>query len=159
MGAGLRVVGDGARALHLVDLENLIGDPRARGSIVTDAFDRYRALAAWQPGDHTVLAANPALVRELAWQLGPDVAVRAARGKDGADLHLLASAPPEWVVKRFGRLVIGSGDHIFATRARAVQEEGVFVAVVSRRSALSGALRDERFAIRFFDPVVEERAA
>ena len=147
------------RTLHLVDLENLIGDPAAKGPIVGETYARYRSLAGWRRGDQSVVAANPSLLGELAFVVDPLVALRVARGEDGADLHLLAAAPPEWVAKRFGRLVIGSGDHIFARRARTIRDLGVQVTVVSRIDALAGALQGQGFGIRALAPPVAREVA
>jgi len=97
------------------------------------------------------LIANPGLLRELMFESGSECALRPVRGQDAADLYLLAGAPPEWVAKRFGRVVIGSGDHIFATRARMIRNLGVQVTVVSRSDSLSGALQGQGFSIRLFE--------
>ncbi len=105
------------RSLHLVDLENLVGNPRATGPVVRHTFDRYLALADWQCGDHVIVASNPWLIREMCFDLPVPCNVHAAHGEDGADLMLLSHAPPELIVKRYGRLVVGSGDGIFAARA------------------------------------------
>ena len=113
------------RSLHLVDLENLVGDPRATGPIVRATFDHYLDVAGWQPGDHVVVASNPALVREVCFDLPVACNVHTAIGEDGADLMLLSHAPPEWIAKRFGRLVVGSGDGIFAARATHAHALGV----------------------------------
>jgi uncharacterized LabA/DUF88 family protein len=56
------------------------------------------------------------------------------------------------VAKRFGRIVIGSGDHIFATRARTIRDLGVHVTVVARSDSLAGALQGHGFGIRILDP-------
>lgn len=50
--------------------------------------------------------------------------------------------------KRFGRVVIGSGDHIFAARAHAFAASGVRVTIVSRSDALSHALQGQGFGVR-----------
>ena len=45
------------RSLHLVDLENLVGDPFAPAPLVHDTLARYltvAALAAGRPGDRRV---------------------------------------------------------------------------------------------------------
>jgi hypothetical protein len=76
------------RTLHLVDLENLIGDPVAKGSIVVAALDRYRTLADWHPGDYAIVAANPCLLRELVFEPSADCAMRCVHGRDSADLYL-----------------------------------------------------------------------
>ena len=50
-------------------------------------------------------------------------------------------APPELVVKRYRRLVVGSGDGIFAARAQRARDLGVDVLVVARDGGCSGKLR------------------
>jgi hypothetical protein len=145
------------RTLHLVDIENLIGDPVAMGPVVHETLDQYRALAGWRPGDHAIVAANPGLVRELVFEPVFASATRSVRGPDAADEYLLAGAPPEWVARRFGRIVIGSGDHIFAPRARTLRDLGVQVTIVSRSNSLSGALQGQGFAVRILTPVASNR--
>jgi hypothetical protein len=54
---------------------------------------------------------------------------------------LLSLAPPELVVKRYGRLVVGSGDGIFAARAAHAHDLGVQVLVVARDGGCSWMLR------------------
>lgn len=133
------------RSLHLVDLENLLADPWARGSQVGHALDEYLDCARFRAGDLVFVAGNPWLMVELAWwQL--DSADRvgchrfAARGPQGADLKLLEAAPIAWVARRFDRLVVGSGDGVFADRLVAARASGLAVRIVSRPDALSGRL-------------------
>jgi hypothetical protein len=133
------------RSLHLVDLENLLADPWARGPQVGNALDQYLDCACFRAGDLVFVAGNPWLMVELAWwQL--DSADRvgchrfAARGPQGADLKLLEASPIAWVARRFDRLVVGSGDSVFADRLVAARASGLAVRIVSRRDALSGRL-------------------
>ena len=157
MGTTTQTLGARNRTLHLIDLENLIGDPVAKGPVVGETLDRFRTLAGWRPGDHAIVAANPGLLHELVFHAGRECVLRSVHGQDAADLYLLAGAPPEWVAKRFGRIVIGSGDHIFATRARTIRDLGVHVTVIARRDSLSGALQGQGFGIRFLEPAVATR--
>ncbi len=137
------------RTLHLVDIENLLGDPWATGWRVGWALEQYLGVAGWRQGDLVYLAANPYLVRELAFGLPVECNTRAVVGRDGADMILLAHAPADFVVRRAGRLVVGSGDHIFAARAAQVAASGVEVLVVARPESLSWQLA--RFPFRPFD--------
>jgi hypothetical protein len=139
------------RSLHLVDLENLVGDARAEATPALDTFDAYLRAARWQPCDHVIVASNPGLVKKVAFDLPVPVSLHAAPGRDGADTMLLALAPPELVVKRYGRLVVGSGDGIFVPRATTVSERGVTVDVVARRGGCSARLR--RFTCAFVEPI------
>ena len=129
------------RTLHLVDLENLVGDPRAKGPIVRRTFDRYLARAGRREGDQMLVASNPWLIREVAFDLPVTCNVHAVHGHDGADTMLLSHAPPELVAKRYDRLVVGSGDGIFAARAHAAHDLGVDVLVVARDDGCSWRLR------------------
>jgi hypothetical protein len=135
------------RGLHLVDLENLLGDPWARGPCVGRALDQYLDRAGFRAGDLVFVAGNPWLMVELGWsQLDSsgrllsgrvDCHRFAARGPQGADNKLLEAAPLAWVARRFDRLVVGSGDGVFADRLAAVRASGLSVQVVSRRESLS----------------------
>ncbi|MBA2632897.1 MAG: hypothetical protein H0U86_07870 [Chloroflexi bacterium] len=122
------------RTLHLVDLENLIGDPYAKGRMVTDALASYLCAAAWRPGDLVYVASCPPVIAEIGFTPPVPCRLFAARGEDGADLQLLAHAPPELVRRRVERLVIGSGDHIFAP----------VCSRPSRRGSRSGSCRGPR---------------
>jgi hypothetical protein len=125
------------RTLHLIDIENLLGGPHATGADALETLDDYLDAARWQHGDLVYIAANPHLVERFAWDVPVDANVRTAVGADGADLVLLAQCAPEFVARRAGRLVIGSGDHIFIGRARAVRDQGIGVAVVARNESLA----------------------
>ena len=129
------------RSLHLVDLENLTGGPRITTAWALHVFDEYLDLARWQPGDGVVVASNPDLVGRVMYDLPVPANVHAARGHDGADVMLLACAPPELVTQRYQRLVVGSGDGIFAARARAARAGGVDVMVVARPGSCSTSLQ------------------
>ncbi|MBM3675192.1 MAG: NYN domain-containing protein [Actinobacteria bacterium] len=136
------------RSLHLVDLENLVGDPAASGPEALDALARFLAVAEWHEGDLVQLAANPGLLREVAFDLPVPCNPHAVRGDDAADAMLLSHAVPEWVAARFDRLVVGSGDHAFAPRAVAVRDLGVPVVIVSRPGSLSSALQGRGLGVR-----------
>jgi len=136
------------RALHLVDLENLSGDPVAPAREALRVLDEYLRTAGWQPGDHVRIAANGGMVRRILWDVPIPANVHAVSGEDAADVMLLAHEPPELIVRRFARLVIGSGDHLFANRALATRDLGVPVTVVARPGSLSGELVGQGFGIR-----------
>ena len=128
------------RTLHLVDLENLVGDPRAEAEPALHTFGTYLELAHWEQGDHVILATNPWLMARIAFDLPVECSRHAVHGRDGADTMLLSLAPPEHVVKRYGRLVVGSGDGIFAARATTAHDGGVDVEVVARPDGCSSRL-------------------
>lgn len=136
------------RTLHLVDLENLAGDPCAGAATALAAFDRYLSTSGYVPGDHVVLAANPGLLGRVMFDLPIPCNAHAARGTDGADLMLLEQAEPGFVAHRYDRLVIGSGDHAFVTTALAVRDLGIPVVVVARRRSLARAYEGHGLGIR-----------
>jgi uncharacterized LabA/DUF88 family protein len=72
-------------------------------------------------------------------------------GLHGADRALLEVIHRECLEERFDRIVIGSGDGIFALAAARLQACGCSVTVVSRRSGLSRHLRLAVRDIRFID--------
>jgi hypothetical protein len=127
------------RTLHLVDIENLCGGPYASFEQLRRTIDAYQRAIAVRMGDHVVMACNRALLLEagLAW---PGVRLCAGNGPDGADLALLGAATAEYTTSHYDRIVIGSGDGIFATRAHELRSVGLVVAVVSRRRSLSPRL-------------------
>ena len=129
------------RSLHLLDLENLVGDPHADEPLVRDTLTRYLRAACWRPGDHVIIASNPALMRHVVFEPPVPWNAHATCGPDGADLMLLSLSPPELVVRRYARLVVGSGDGIFASRANAARDLGVDVLVVARADGCSRRLR------------------
>ena len=103
------------RSLHLVDIENLVGEPASwRPDRIRATFHTYLETSAWRPGDSLVVAANPSFMKMLAFDLvGMAHRSLCAWGKDAADQLLLGAVPAD-VGTRFGRLVVGSGDHAFA---------------------------------------------
>src|SRR4051794_12488298 len=118
------------RTLHLIDIENLLGDPWVTGPRVADVYEAALVEAAYRPGDLVFVAANRWMLGELGFAPHTPCRLMVACGEDGADFALLAQAAPEWVVRRFDRLVIASGDGIFAARAHACAELGVQVEII-----------------------------
>lgn len=128
------------RALHLVDLENLVGGGFATSEAVIAILREYFELSGWRPGDIVVIAGHERLLLKFALRNEVACRIHAARGPDGADLALLRHADPDFVARRFWRLVVGSGDGIFADLLEASESGGVEVLVVSRRESLSHLL-------------------
>lgn len=129
------------RTLHLLDLENLAGDPRPGPSRALALVPTYLHLARWRPGDPVVVATNGWLLRQIAFDLPAGWQLRAANGPDGADRALLEVAPPDLVAARYHRLVVGSGDGIFSDLIARVGDRGVETGVVSIRRQLSNRLK------------------
>jgi len=141
------------RALHLVDADNLLGDPLAISpSAIRGTFASYRRAARFAPGDHAVVAScahpNHAFEVSAAW---PGVLHRWRSRPDGADLALLEEAEAAARSGRYGRVVLGSGDRIFLVALDVLRSADVEVQVVSRRDALARALRVRALAVTDLD--------
>jgi hypothetical protein len=130
------------RTLHLIDVDNLLGDPTTTNADDIDlVFRSYRHAARFTDGDHAVVAtghhADHVLAIELAW---PQVQHRRARGPDGADLALLEAADWAATSGRFERVVIGSGDRIFLVALDRLRAADIQVEFVARARSLATAL-------------------
>lgn len=76
-----------------------------------------------------------------------------ASGIDGADLALLDVARPvEAIAGSFERVVIASGDGIFAGLATDLRRAGLVVCAVSRPESLAVKLRQAASVVRLLPP-------
>lgn len=141
------------RSLHLVDIENLIGPDRDPHTIRLAAA-RYAEIAEVGAADLVIVASAPRIGVQVKAAF-PSASVRWRSGPDGADLALLDGLD-ELPLERFDRLVIGSGDGIFAAAVERGRCSGLAVRVISRRCARSRALALQPCEHRSFDL---ERAA
>jgi len=130
------------RTLHLVDADNLLGDPNTVDrELIESVFVQYRRASGHCVGDQVVVATGRNGLHvfevEAAW---PGVSHRRRSGADGADLELLDEA--DWAARsgRFGRVVIGSGDRIFMTAVDVLRSADVPVEVVARPESLATCL-------------------
>lgn len=136
------------RAIHLVDIENLLEGPTFSDIDVMGLMESYFILSERRVGDHVVIATchRAALA---AWFGCPDARRLVRSGLDGADLALLDVMTSEKLAARYDRVVIGSGDGIFSEAAAELQAQGASVRVVTRRNQLSRrlafAVRDVRY--------------
>jgi hypothetical protein len=128
------------RALHLVDLENLVGDPDAACEVIDAVLDDYVRSASLGADDLVTVAVNHRMYRRACFSLDRGWKVGLASGPDACDHVLLAEAPFDWVAARFDRLVVGSGDHIFCDLVHAVRRRAMPVWVVSQERCLSRRL-------------------
>jgi hypothetical protein len=128
------------RTLHLVDLDNLVGGP-VHADLVDDVIGQYADLADVRTGDHLVVAADASLARSAAFRMPAGTRFLVGRGPDGADRRLLEAATAEHIARRYGRLVVGSGDHAFEDLLRSVSGYGVPVMVVGRTMSIARCVR------------------
>lgn len=137
--------------LHLVDIENLCGGTTFSSAEVKAVERSYRRTMLIGSRDQVVLASSR-WAAPAAWFGWPNTRRLVRSGPDGADLALLEVIDTENVGQRFERVVIASGDHIFAQAAAMLQAAGVHVVVVSRVESLSLELRFAVRDVRRLDP-------
>jgi hypothetical protein len=128
------------RTLHLVDIENLAGNPDASPTEINEVLVAYRKLVPPSPQDHVVIASSRhiGLAVGLAW---PGARLLWRDGPNGADLALIGDALPEYRSARYTGVIVGSGDGIFSGLVVALRRRGLATGVVSRRGSLSETLR------------------
>lgn len=128
------------RTLVLVDVENLLGGCGFAAEQVSELRRAVSAALDLPDGTHVTVAASAgaALVEAgLGW---PGARRVWRRGHDGADLALADVALNEDTTGRYGRVVICSGDGLFAVVAGYLRAAGLQVTVLARPEALSRAL-------------------
>ena len=137
------------RTLHLLDVENLCGSALPVEEHVRSTLDCYRIQMCNEVGGHVVLAASghTAFLAGASW---PGTKVLAGHGRDGADKALLEFADVRHIATRYDRVVVGSGDHIFAPLVSELMAAGVMVTVVAPSKSIAWALRLARPEIRHF---------
>ena len=128
-----------SRAIHLVDIENLVGT----GDPTSVSVQRVRAEYVSQfvqDGDIIVLACSHFAYAKVAFAW-PNARHLLRSGTDGTDLALLEVVENERVEERFDHVFIASGDGIFTDAAGRLGSFGVDVTVASRTGSLSRQLR------------------
>jgi hypothetical protein len=143
-----------ARRLHLVDIENLAGDPLPGLGQVRQVLGLYTGCLAIGAMDQVEVASSHLTMvnAALGW---PHAHYRVRSGPDGADLALLDVLRHENVARRFTHVAIASGDHLFAEEAAHLATLGVWVTVVSRRRSLSRQLELAAREVIFLDTAAE----
>jgi hypothetical protein len=118
------------RALHLIDLENLLGTQRDAAA-VADVWSEYVDTVGIGVAD-SVLVGTETAWSARAWFALPEHGLRRVCGKgpDAADRALLAAVDIDHDLARFPTLVIASGDQAFAPLARAARARGCRVELV-----------------------------
>lgn len=128
-----------ARALHLIDIENLAGAGSPDPGQVRELHALYHRQVGLGAMDQVVVASGQLMIRN-AGDCWPGARYLVRSGPDGADLELLAVIERERVAERFTNVMIASGDGIFTTAAVCLAAAGCRVTVISRRAALSKRL-------------------
>ena len=130
------------RTTMLVDVENGCGCADSVPCHQSNLQDHLLDLAG--PGQVQVIYSTGPRARELCptllWDWGRHRYL-GGHGLNGADLALINFAENDPAIFRSARVVIVSGDGIFAPLAAALAAQGTHVTVVARRGTLSAALR------------------
>jgi len=127
------------RALHVVDADNLTGGPTEHQCVADQAVQVYRQVAGVRKGDLIVVGSDlrSAAVTAFAWA---GARLLRTTGTDAVDRLLLDDLTPALVVGLVERVVLGSGDGIFAGRLAQLRAAGVQVEVVARAGSVSWRL-------------------
>ena len=113
------------RTLNLLDVENLVGGQVSSAS-VRDMWTEFVDIADPRWEDHSTVAVSRRNAAAAFFALPTGVRrVIGADQPDGADLALIDSVDIHWVTTHFGRVMIGSGDHIFTNLAEQLRDRGV----------------------------------
>jgi len=137
------------RTLHAVDAENLLGTATPEPRAVRAGYFAYVAAVNEGPDDMWVVASSHMCAKHLWFEWpGSTRAFRVKSGLDGADLAIIDYLGVPQNVNNVDTIVIGSGDGIFTPVVRDLKRMGKQVIVVSRESALSGALAKEASEVR-----------
>lgn len=148
-----------ARELHLLDIENLLGGSHFTARDVAQFREFYISHNAVAADAHIVIATSSQegiIEAALGW---PGARALFQLGHDGADLALLAVIEDEHVAERFDRVVIASGDGIFANSAESLYTEGLDVAVFARALSVSTHFEHAAEIVHLFSPIDFDLAA
>lgn len=131
-----------SRKIVLIDLENMLfGDHESHLAQSNQSGAQILSLAeARRPTDQLIVGCNPQLAF-VAKDLFPTARIVTGKGKDGADLALVATIDLDHAATRFSELCIVSGDHAFTELARYARRAGLAVRVVAPHAGLSTELR------------------
>lgn len=126
------------RALHLIDLENLVGSDACTADAAALAYRAYVQSVPQSPFDQYILATSHHNVLAMAsWPHGRRL-VRS--GPNGAEIELCEAANELDVAAKFSSIVVASGDHYFAAPVKEWKASGLYVTVVGVQKQVSHLL-------------------
>lgn len=121
-----------ARAIHLVDIENMLGTPFFTVEDAAKFREFYTSQDIYSPGDLVVIATSSTQGLINAGRAWSGARLKFTLGQNGADLALIDVLREEGISSRFARVVIASGDGIFGTEVELLVSAHVDVHVVGR---------------------------
>ena len=141
------------RELHLIDIENEIGKAEPSATEVAQFRHFYLAFNNVPQDAHIVVGASSPLALLAIADGWPGARSVYKQGKDGADLALLDVISQERINDRFAKIVIASGDGIFAGPAHELHAEGKDVSVFSHVRSISLQFANAGEMVSLFGPL------
>lgn len=129
------------RAIHLIDLENLIGSGRFTSASAGLALQIYRTRVHIGPSDLEIVGVSSGAAMLAVHRAGFTGRLAFVKGHDGADKALIEIMSNEGIHERFERLYCASGDGGFTDIVAHLGRHGAHVTVVANPKGLSKQLR------------------
>lgn len=130
------------RTFHLIDLENLCPRGHVTPRAVRRIWDLYEDRVGVYNDDGVVVAVDGSRAFAASESLPPGIRLLTGRGRDGADRALLRVADIGWAKRCYERVVVASGDHVFAPSVLEWQAAGVNVELVAGCGTVARVLTD-----------------
>ena len=127
------------RTLHLIDLENLC---RVTPRSVSRAWRLYTASVGVYNDDGVMVAVDVSRAFTVADALPSGIRLLTGRGRNGADRALLEAVDIGWAKRCFERVVVASGDHVFAPTVRECLAADMPVEVVAGGGGVARVLTE-----------------
>lgn len=128
------------RTAFFLDMDNLTGTGQPTSDQVQAVLNEFERICKPCHLDQVYCAGTATTAYHCA-DYRPNYRVTAGRGKDGADKRLLELGDPDHVSRRFQKVVIGSGDGIFADVAHEYKTRGMTVQLIIGKGGLSNVLK------------------
>lgn len=129
------------RTLHLVDIENLIGDSEATVHTIRTVWETYKVVAGIHEGDTVFIGCADNMGRNALLAIRDNVRFIWRNGEHGGENALMDMADPSWAARRFEWVVIASGDGGFIPWVHEAQARGIKTWLVSGNAQVSVELR------------------
>lgn len=113
------------RTLHLVDLENLLNG-RVDAHSVAEVWDEYQRVTGMCEDDHVIVSVSQRNAVATFFSLPAAVQrIIGSNEADGADHALLEAIDIAWTARRFGQVMVATGDGIFTPVAACLHARGL----------------------------------
>lgn len=130
------------RSIHLIDIENQLGNGHIRAKEVSEFFDCYSVAVGVGNVDQIVVAVSSSdALLELPLSSMKDCRLLYKPGHDGADIALQSVMLHEDVSARFDTVICASGDGGFLAAVSYLTARGTRVVVAAPQKSISRRLR------------------